>query len=162
MDLLNKIFIYVIASVGIFLVYRILFNIGSFFKEGTKLKESENDKTKLDSSLEVRRITNEENDFSNNNENTIGILNICHSLIAIEVSRILEPCRRLNEKYEYRRLDDDAKTVSENVFNALNKEMIVNSKIILTNDYILQYIASESILVLMDTAQKYNVDLISQ
>lgn len=147
----------IIFGIFIILLFRIFIYLGNYFKQSSIAKMKKTDQNLVSISAEPINL---QPDINNTVDNTIAILDLCHSLIILEVSKLLEPSVRLNETYEYRRLDSDAKVIADNVFKALNKELLEKSEKAVTTEYILEYIASESILELMNQTQKHNVSLV--
>lgn len=89
----------------------------------------------------------------------VNILDLCKVLIKLEISNILELNRKLGVKYEYIKIDEDSKKIAENVYNALDKSVLEKNNAIITTDYIMKFISTESIITLMDDAQQYNSTL---
>lgn len=92
-------------------------------------------------------------------DNTIQILNLCKSMIEVEIQEQLKETIILHKKYEMRNLDNDAKTIAEHVFQALNQSFIQKKDFALNAEYILKYIANESLSALMVFTKDYNKNL---
>ena len=64
---------------------------------------------------------------------------------------------KINSKYELIKLDEDAKQIATNIFQAIAKDnTFIENNLIVTNDYVMKYITDESIIKLLDKATKYN------
>lgn len=143
----------IIAVTLVLLLYNAIRNFfkyrGEYFKQ-----KSEKEKIEIDSIIDGTSPDSET--FTDILNNSVEILNFCKSLIEIEIQNILQEVSRLDQKYEMRNLDTDAKTVAENVYKSLNHEILLSKKFILTNDYILGYITSQSLAFLIKYTEEYN------
>ena len=89
---------------------------------------------------------------------TIGtILISIDNLIALEISSIFKTYIGLGQKYEYLKLEEDIQTVATEVFNGLRKEYFFsNDHSILTDEYIMRYIQTQTMIMFLNTVRKYN------
>lgn len=87
---------------------------------------------------------------------TVDLLTLCNTLIDAEISKSLQGSAIINAKYNLQRLDTDLQLISSNVYNALNKEKILDSDLLLMPEYFLQYINNETFLRLITAVQAYN------
>lgn len=99
--------------------------------------------------------------FNTKIEVTVALLNIINILIDAEIGRTIENINVLGNKYELLKFDDDAKRISDSVFNAFNKEdTFLSNKLMITDAYIMKYIMEETITRLLRRVQEYNVTMI--
>ena len=98
-------------------------------------------------------------DLYDRNELTVSILNTINAIIDNEVARLFQSYAVLNKKYEVIRMDEDIKTLSSEVFKAIKPEIIKDPEIILTSDFVMQFIIQSISVKILDTAQQYNAAL---
>ena len=89
-------------------------------------------------------------------DGTLDILDFCKSLITTQIQERLKQTILLNQRYEMRNLDVDAKAIAEEVYKSLNMELISNNSLIVNDDFILSYITSESLMGLLVFTKDYN------
>ena len=113
--------------------------------------------------IELQRIKEElkpvskELDYLDKVEATIGLLNFINVLIDNEINNMMTSLSKINSKYELIKLDEDAKNIATNIFQAIAKDnTFIENNLIVTNDYVMKYITDESIIKLLDKATKYN------
>lgn len=94
---------------------------------------------------------------------TTSLLSLIDSLITTEIiNQEKTVFFSQDTKYDYRKLDIDIAEISQNVFNALSKDVFTknNREIVITDDYIMTYITKRSIELLLETVTKYNSTII--
>lgn len=143
----------------IFLVILVLLVIAAFYRMLNAITYYFNNKGDYESII-TSRIASEK---SPENEsigdivsNTTDVLSLCNSLIDIEIQERMKENIILQQKYEMRNLDTDAKIIAENVYKSINQNILVSKTFMLNNDYILKYITSQSLIKLISTTKEYN------
>ena len=90
-------------------------------------------------------------------EATNDLLRLINTLIDNQCTVILKTTVALGEKYNYTSIKDDVTSISNMVFNGLDKNMIFsNPNIFLTNEYIMTYITQQTSLTLLNAVITYN------
>lgn len=101
-----------------------------------------------------------EDDFSDNIEITVSFMSLCSSLIDNEVGKLISTYLQSNKKYEYIKVDEDVKIISNNIYSAFKEKIIDNSSLIITEDFIMKYIIEETLNRLLTVAKDYNKSLL--
>lgn len=90
-------------------------------------------------------------------EATNELLRLINTLIDNQCTVILKTTVALGEKYNYTSIKDDVATISNMVFNGLDKTMTFsNPNIFLTDEYIMTYITQQTSLTLLNAVITYN------
>lgn len=138
---------------GLFVVNNIctlFYNIAKKYNEESKFIELQRIKEEL-------KPVSKELDYLDKVEATIGLLNFINVLIDNEINNMMTSLSKINSKYELIKLDEDAKQIATNIFQAIAKDnTFIENNLIVTNDYVMKYITDESIIKLLDKATKYN------
>lgn len=80
------------------------------------------------------------------------ILEIAH----VEVNRLMGSLLAVNGKYDILNLDKDVETISEKVFNSIDKDFFLRNKSILTKEYINDYIINNVKFILIAEMKSLN------
>lgn len=88
--------------------------------------------------------------------NTNSILEMIDTMIQNEISNTLRSCISLRKRYEFINMDDDIKSISTKVYKGLVNETFTNDSLMITGEYLMNYITAHSTLLLIATAQQYN------
>lgn len=119
-----------------------------FIKEKTKKLSTPNTEEKPDKLDFIEKI-----------EASSSLMNFINVMINVEVTRMIQALQKLRTKYDVSNLDKDARNIAETVFNGMNKTIVFSESfdnMILSKEYVMQYISSQSIIVLMNAAFEYN------
>lgn len=108
--------------------------------------------------VEAAKVTKEEKpDPITQFEATNNLLKLINTLIDNQCTVILKTTVALGEKYNYTSIKEDVTSISNTVFNGLDKTMIFNNPdIFLTNEYIMTYITQQTSLTLLNAVITYN------
>lgn len=93
--------------------------------------------------------------------NTTDILVLCKSLIEVQIENQMNEVITLHQRYEMQNLDTDAKEIAQAVYEALDQDILINKTFILKKEFILKYISSESLLMLISRTKEYNSSFIN-
>jgi len=75
---------------------------------------------------------------------TLSVIDTIDKLITMEIEDTLKTYARLNEKYNSTRMAEDIESISNRVYNALKKTVYESDDIILTDEYIMNYIVTHT------------------
>ena len=97
--------------------------------------------------------------FSDNIDTTISFMSLCTSLIDNEVGKLISTYLQSNKKYEYLKVDEDVRTISDNVYSAFKENIINNDELIISSEFIMKFIIEETLNRLLTLAKEYNSSL---
>ena len=89
-------------------------------------------------------------------EITNSILDLISFMIANEIVVHFKNYAALHLPYDVSNLDNDVKTISEKVYDGINKDIFADPNLILTNKYLLEYITKKTITSMIDVIQTHN------
>lgn len=136
---------YILALYFIILIFRVLGNIALYIAERVNNMRILN-----------RQLQNESAVLLENRiRGTEELLRLTEEMIKNAINEKLVKCARLNEPYRTINMDKDAEEIAKSVYDAL-KNTIVDTEVILNSEYILSYIMSETINLLIISTKKYN------
>lgn len=142
---IKLIVLYILALYFIILIFRVLGNIALYIAERANNMRILN-----------RQLQNESTVLLENRiRGTEELLRLTEEMIKNAINEKLVKCARLNEPYRTINMDKDAEEIAKSVYDAL-KNTIVDSEVILNSEYILSYIMSETINLLIISTKKYN------
>ena len=148
-----KIFSYVMLVLFTFIIYMLISNISNYFEEKSKYQQIINKReSKYSSKLTLPERLNA----------TVDLLTLCSTMIDSEVMRTIQGYMIINSKYDLKRIDTDMELISKSVYDALNKEALLDKDLLLTPEHYLQYINNETFLRLINVVQEYNTSLHNQ
>lgn len=142
---IKLIVLYILALYFIILIFRVLGNIALY------IAERANNMRILNRQLQNESAVLLENRIRGTEE----LLRLTEEMIKNAINEKLVKCARLNEPYRTINMDKDAEEIAKSVYDAL-KNTIVDSEVILNSEYILSYIMSETINLLIISTKKYN------
>ena len=87
---------------------------------------------------------------------SLEIINLCNVLIDNEVGKLLESYRRLNMRYDAKKLDKDVERITKKVFDGVQHQVIIDPNHVITPEYILQHISDQTMLRVIQFTQEYN------
>lgn len=142
---IKLIVLYILALYFIILIFRVLGNIALYIAERANNMRILN-----------RQLQNESTVLLENRiRGTEELLRLTEEMIKNAINEKLVKCARLNEPYRTINMDKDAEEIAKSVYDAL-KNTIVDAEVILNSEYILSYIMSETINLLIISTKKYN------
>lgn len=142
---IKLIVLYILALYFIILIFRVLGNIALYIAERVNNMRILN-----------RQLQNESAVLLENRiRGTEELLRLTEEMIKNAINEKLVKCARLNEPYRTINMDKDAEEIAKSVYDAL-KNTIVDTEVILNSEYILSYIMSETINLLIISTKKYN------
>lgn len=142
---IKLIVLYILALYFIILIFRVLGNIALYIAERANNMRILN-----------RQLQNESTVLLENRiRGTEELLRLTEEMIKNAINEKLVKCARLNEPYRTINMDKDAEEIAKSVYDAL-KNTIVDTEVILNSEYILSYIMSETINLLIISTKKYN------
>ena len=110
-------------------------------------------------------LKKEKNKISNqvilkeNIESTEKLLGFINNIIDTNIGILLNSFVKLNKPYDVRRLDTDAKNISEKVYQSINPDILTKLSLIVTTEYILTYISEMTITRLLNYIVEYNSNM---
>ena len=145
LETIKLIILYILALYFIILIFRVLGNIALYIYERVNNMRIINKQLENDSSVLLE----------NRIRGTEELLNLTEEMIRSAINEKLVKCARLNEPYRTIDMDKDAEEIARGVYEAI-KNTIIDNEVILNSDYILSYIMSETINLLIINTKKYN------
>lgn len=92
-------------------------------------------------------------------ELTNSILDLISFMVNNEIVSDFKTYVALNTSYDISKLDDDVTTISQRVFDGINKTLFKDPNLILTETYLMEFITKKTINTLLDVAQTHNSNL---
>lgn len=135
----------VIGIIALIQFIELLDSVTKYFKEKKKKVETE--------TLKIL----EKNDSSPSFDDTDQIFSILNFIIDGEIAFRINLLSYSKTPYKLLNLDKDIKDISNTVFSQLNKEMLQNSNLMVTSDYIMHYIVNQITIRLTSSMYEYNV-----
>ena len=139
----------VIGIIALIQFIELLDSVTKYFKEKKKKVETE--------TLKIL----EKNDSSPSFDDTDQIFAILNFIIDDEIAFRINLLSYSKTPYKLLNLDKDIKDISNTVFSQLNKEMLQNSNLMVTSDYIMHYIVNQVTVRLASSMHEYNVNVIA-
>lgn len=153
-----KIILIVVLSILAFILYifitNLLDSLTRYFNSRADLYKTE--KAKVEHEMTTSTVS-----LIDRMEGTLQFLNVCNTLIDVEINNIMRTITRLNQKYDMKRLDDDVKLIATKVYKSVKSDVFINKDMVLQPDYIMQHITDETVLRLLKYTQAYNIKLSS-
>ena len=147
------VFLYLVGFIAIILALTILTKIANLLD--VKANNIEFDEV----------LKKEKNKISNqvilkeNIESTEKLLGFINNIIDTNIGILLNSFVKLNKPYDVRRLDTDAKNISEKVYQSINPDILTKLSLIVTTEYILTYISEMTITRLLNYIVEYNSNM---
>lgn len=148
-----KIGIFIITSIFFIVILLHLSVLISNLAEHIKIKSGllavETEKKRKDTgiSLDQRILT------------TNNILRLINGLVDLEVTKKVSMMSLLRQRYNMLNMDTDIKQISTKVFLSVKNEIYSNEELILTTDFFLQYITSQTTFHLTTSMVEFNQGL---
>jgi hypothetical protein len=90
-------------------------------------------------------------------EVSVALINTINIMINSEISRLISVLKRMNIKYDVSKLDEDTNKIAKSVYDGLKKDsLFLSGNIIFTDEYLMNWITSETIIRLMENVFTYN------
>lgn len=153
-----KIILIAFLSILAFILYIFITNL---LDSLTRYFNSRADLYKIEKAKVEHEMTTSNISLSERMGGTLEFLNVCNTLIDVEINNIMRTITRLNQKYDMKRLDDDVKAIATKVYKSVKSDVFINKDIVLQPDYIMQHITDETVLRLLKYTQAYNIKLSS-
>ena len=135
----------VIGIIALIQFIELLDSVTKYFKEKKKKVETE--------TLKIL----EKNNSSPSFDDTDQVFSILNFIIDGEIAFRINLLSYSKTPYNLLNLDKDIQDISNTVFSQLNKEMLQNSNIMVTSDYIMHYIVNQITIRLASSMHEYNV-----
>ena len=148
-----KIGIFIITSIFFIVILLHLSVLISNLAEHIKIKSGllavETEKKRKDTgiSLDQRILT------------TNNILRLINGLVDLEVTKKVSMMSLLRQRYNMLNMDTDIKQISTKVFLSVKNEIYSNEELILTTDFFLQYITTQTTFHLTTSMVEFNQGL---
>lgn len=91
-------------------------------------------------------------------ETTVEVFQIIRSLIDNSVSDLLQPYRSLNTKYDMTKLDNNIGEIANRVYSALSPTILTGDAMVVTPDYLMDLIITETRIRLLNVVTLYNAE----
>ena len=89
-------------------------------------------------------------------EFTNSILDLISFMVNNEIMSYMKTYISLNNTYDISNLDNDVRKISTLVFDGINKSLFKDPNLILTENYLMEYITKKTISTLLDVVQNHN------
>jgi hypothetical protein len=116
------------------------------------LKEFRN-RTKAQTLLLIK----DEHSLSANVAATTDLLQFVVYLIDVEISERVSLLTFMRQRYNMQNIDKDVQVIGEHVFQSIKKEVLVNSELIVGQDYLMKFISVEVTLRLTAQMTEHNI-----
>lgn len=116
------------------------------------LKEFRN-RTKAQTLLLIK----DEHSLSTNVAATTDLLQFVVYLIDVEISERVSLLTFMRQRYNMQNIDKDVQVIGEHVFQSIKKEVLVNSELIVGQDYLMKFISVEVTLRLTAQMTEHNI-----
>ena len=135
----------IIGAIALMQFIELLESVTKYFKEKKKKVETE--------TLKIL----EKNNSSSSFDDTDQIFSILNFIIDGAIAFRIHLLSYSKTPYNLLNLDKDIKDISNTVFSQLNKEILQNSNLMVTSDYIMHYIVNQITVRLASSMHEYNV-----
>lgn len=142
----------VIAGILIFIVVLIIIFILDDVHELLKEKKK---KTKAETIL----LLKDESRLQPNIEMTNALLDFIIYMIDSEIAQRISFLTFMRSRYNIQNLDHDVQEIGQRVFNSLKKEVLLNKDLVVNDDYILQFIMTETTLHVTASMTQHNITI---
>jgi hypothetical protein len=92
-------------------------------------------------------------------EATNKLLSLIDFLIVQEIRETVKTYAQLRQPYPIEKMPDDIKVISNKVYEALKNDIVGNTDIVLSNDYLLSYMIEVSSVTFIKIIQDLNADV---
>ena len=90
---------------------------------------------------------------------TNSVLDMIAFMVNNEIYHLFRTYIALSNPYDVTNLDTDSAKISTNVFDGIKKDLFNNPNLILTSEYLMEYVTKKTITTLLETAQAHNANL---
>ena len=88
-----------------------------------------------------------------------SVLDLISFMVNNEIVSFFKSYIILNNPYDISRMDEDVVIISQNVFNGINKVMFIDPNLVLTENYLMEFITKKTISTMLDVAQTHNANM---
>lgn len=141
-----KYLIMVGAVVLLIFMFMILENVNGLIREMRN-------RTKAQSLLLIK----DEHSLSANVAATTELLQFITYLIDVEISERVSLLTFMRQRYNMQNIDKDVQNIGEHVFKSIKKEVLLNSELIVDQEYLMKFISVEVTLRLTAQMTEHNI-----
>lgn len=134
----------IVVIITLIVIFNLITNISEYFSAQTKRI------------MDVPLVTSDKLSLDIRNDITVSMMNMIVTMISNEIILVLRSYITLNIRYDLKKLDDDIQNISTNVFNGIRSDVILDDNLIMTSDYMMKYIVSETTTRMIETIKKFN------
>jgi hypothetical protein len=87
---------------------------------------------------------------------TLAIVNTIDRLVTMEIEDTLKTYARLNQKYNAVKMAEDIEAISGRVYNAIKKSVYESDDILITDEYLMNYIATHTTITFIRIVKGLN------
>ena len=95
-------------------------------------------------------------------ESSATLLTMIDKIISLEVDKKVAYLKFENKNYNMLSLDKDVKILGNKIFSSVKKEVLTDNELILTSDYLMEYIVSECTLLFTAKVKEFNIAIRTQ
>lgn len=139
----------VLSAIGLM---SLIYNLSTYFS-------TKRNKLLIETEIQRQNQINNANVYIDKVTLTVDVINLCNTLINSNVSHMISAKEMLHEKYDLKFLKEDSEKIATHVYESIRKELIVDNMLVVSDEFILNYISEETILVLLQNATDYNRNL---
>jgi len=92
---------------------------------------------------------------------TTDAILLINTIIDNNIADVLLSYRELDKKYEMKKMGDNIKAISENVYNSFKKELYTHPQLLVTDEFLMQHIMNETSRKLLSATTEYNNSIYS-
>ena len=89
-------------------------------------------------------------------ELTNSVLDLITYTINQEITSTMQPYIQLSQQFPINNIDVAIKNISNNVFNAIDRDMFLDSDLLLTSEYLQKFITSKTKNAMLDVVMRHN------
>lgn len=139
----------ILSAIGLM---SLIYNLSAYFS-------TKRNKLLIETEIQRQNQINNANVYIDKVTLTVDVINLCNTLINSNVSHMISAKEMLHEKYDLKFLKEDSEKIANHVYESIRKELIVDNMLVVSDEFILNYISEETILILLQNATDYNRNL---
>lgn len=89
-------------------------------------------------------------------ELTNSVLDLITYMINQEITSTMQPYIQLSQPFPINNIDVAIKNISNNVFNAIDRDMFLDTDLLLTSEYLQKFITSKTKNAMLDVVMRHN------
>ena len=90
---------------------------------------------------------------------TTDLLNYINFLAKLYVTNRLQTLKAINKEYIIRNIDDDIRTISNDIFQTIPKNVYTNNYLAITTDYLFEFTRDQVTIHLINLTREHNISL---